>query len=528
MAAQERMIEIQKQIMEVQAEQVKQSDQLAEAQKNLAKAREEYNKSAEAGLTNGEAAYNEAATQVKQLSDNLEELGQKEKDLSKEFETTNKYLDEHGSAIVETSQATEEGIEVSEEYIASLEEEAAAAEEAAQKIAEGARLQVGAFDEVAKATTKSIDDIIKGLQSQVDAQRNYRTNIEKLQEYVKKDSKRDWSEIIKIFSEGGIGMAGELQGVVDAIESGNTDALDALAELSNGVETETANTASTLVGFSGTTQDALRRVAFVTKAEAPVIRSAAKQAAQGSGTGYREGMQSSATIMYTDTATGMKKATQGINDGKDGLNKAAKDAGQGSGDHFGSGVANSDPRSAGYSIPDRGRMGVDAAKPGLVKAAAAAGAAGGQAAVDSMRAKRADAEAAGQYITLGLAKGMRDKQRASDEAASAVASSALRNMNRTAVVSSPSKATIETGQFIAEGLAIGMMNQIMMVRSAAAALASAALPSVGATYDLPNNTTLSAEDMYNAVREGTQQQNIILNGRELTRGLKSMGVVFSG
>ena len=186
--------------------------------------------------------------------------------------------------------------------------------------------------------------------------------------------------------------------------------------------------------------------------------------------------------------------------------------------------------SASGEVIDKGRAAINAKIPSLKAAGTTAGSSGGQAAVDAMRGKRRAAEEAGEYISLGLAKGLNNKARDVNAAAANVASVAIRTMKSVPQISSPSKVTTEYGEFIAEGLIVGMMNKIAAVRAEAAEVARAALPNIGnATMDITGQVGLDPDEMYAAVREGASDatQNIYLNGRDLTRGLKGLGVSFA-
>lgn len=531
-AAQERAVEINKQLLDIEAQIVKVEAQKKEALAAAEEARRKEAQAAEAGLNNYATAVTETSLAAGKLTDDLDALKKQEKELKGDLNTANAYLDEHSDALNETSEAAEEGAGYAELMAENLEAEAAAAEEAAQKIADGAKLQVGAFDEVQQAATKSIQDIIKGLRSQIDAQQNYSKNLQTLYKYIQSDTGRNWDAVVKIIQDGGINLAGELQGIVDAIEQGDTELLNELAGLTQGVNDETEKSGKALVQLSDTTKTAFQRAREAAVAEKPRILSEAKAIAQGVGTNFSASMKSSGTLMYTDTATGVKKAAQGIKDQAPNLNKTAKTAGaEGAGNvAAGARSKNAENQKAGGEAVDNARAGINAKVGALKQTGSAAGSAGGQAVIDAMRAKRRGAEEAGEYISLGLAKGINNKARDVNAAASNVANIAIKTMKNVPQVSSPSKVTTEIGEYIAEGLIVGMMNRIQAVKAEAAEVARAALPNVGNTMmDITGQTGLDPDEMYAAVREGASDatQNIYLNGRDLTRGLKGLGVSFT-
>ncbi|MBR3239973.1 MAG: phage tail tape measure protein, partial [Oscillospiraceae bacterium] len=219
-AAQERAVEINKQILSIESELVDLREQRTEAEKTMASAiaastaeGEKYGHM----TARGKAIADEATHQYDQLNAEISEQEGILATLNGQLTSTEEYLGAHKEALEANTAAAEEGARTNDILTESFEEESQAAEEAANKIREAAKLSVGAFDEVEEAQTKSIQEIIKGLQSQVEAQVNYRSNLQTLNAYIQKDTKHNWDQVVKILTEGGIDMAGELQGIVNAI-----------------------------------------------------------------------------------------------------------------------------------------------------------------------------------------------------------------------------------------------------------------------------------------------------------------------
>lgn len=81
----------------------------------------------------------------------------------------------------------------------------------------------------------------------------------------------------------------------------------------------------------------------------------------------------------------------------------------------------------------------------------------------------------GENIALGLARGMKTKEYAVNNAARSLGQTAINQLENVPQVASPSKVTTRIGRFIGQGLALGMLKEKDNVESAATALAESAL-----------------------------------------------------
>lgn len=513
-AAQERAVEINKEILKVESELVDLREKRAEAEKTATDALKAANAEGEKYghiTAQGKAVADEAAKKTEELTEEISAQEAQLGLLNQQLTTTETYLTEHSDALAANTEATEENAAKNAELSESFEEEAAAAQQAAEKIMEAARLSGGAFDEAAKVQKKSIEELIKGLQSQIKAQQNYRSNLQTLNKYIQKDTSHNWDQVIKIFEEGGIEMAGELQGIVDAIERGDTDALSALAELTSGVEDETTASGKALVELSQSTSDAFGKIPPEIRKKKSEIITESRGTAKGVVEGWKLGTAKSGFEMATDARTSLNAPIETIKAGKKDVQNAAKTAGEGEPEGFKAGVnaKKSEATKAAGSVIDDTRKTIRDKGPGL----------------------RNESESVGGNISDGLASGIAKRQYKVERAAAQVAQAAINKMKAVPVISSPSKVTTEYGEYIAEGLINGMLSKIRDTKMAAATLARAALPGIGGnTYmDASVMGVLDADEMYDAVRQGAADaaRPIYLNGREVTRGLKDLGVSFA-
>lgn len=537
-AAYSRAVEIQKELLEIERQRSENSAALVEANEAASAAQDKYNKMVDYATQSGQAfnfvniltehQTNKTTAAVDELTSKNEELTAQEEMLNAELEGLGGAYDLATTSTDENTDATQQEILASEAAAEAAAQEAAAQEAAAQAIADAADLKVGAFEKVTAAQTVSAQELIAGLQSQIDAYTNYRENLATLNKFIQEDSTRDWSALANIFAEGGIAMAGELQGVVDAINSGDTDILDSLATLPGGVSEANADVQVEIAKTSDIVASGLADIPPKIATHNPQIVTAAKAAAQGIGSGWRQGSGAAGPRMYTDTGTAMGRAKQAITAKTPEIKKAAQNAADAGAKGFADEARAKGPElnAAGQSIAQAAANGVNAGSGSL----AAAGSGSGQAVVNAMRNKRAEAEAAGEYISLGLAKGLNKQAQAVNAAATNVASIAIRQMRNVPQLGSPSRVTTQFGEWISQGLAIGMLQKIGQVSRAAGQVANSAIAGIGNAYtDLPDQSGLDPDAMYAAVRDGASQATraVYLNGRDLTRGLRELGVSFS-
>lgn len=537
-AAYDRAVEIQKQLLEIEKQRTENAGKIKAAQDAKTQAQAKYNAALNEGYKTGEAAYNvdmlterqvvKTTAAVDELTAADWELAQQKNSLTRELETLGGAYDLATTSTDENTAATQQEILTSEAAAEAAAQEAAAQEAAAAAIADAADLKVGAFEKVTAAQTVSAQELIAGLQSQIDAYTNYRSNLATLNQFIQEDSTRDWSALANIFAEGGIAMAGELQGVVDAINSGDTDILDSLATLPGGVSEANAEVQTEIRKTSDIVATGLADIPPKITTHNTQIMTAAKAAAQGIGSGWRQGSGAAGPRMYTDTGTAMGRAKQAITAKTPEIKKAAQNAADAGAKGFADEARAKGPalNAAGQELAQAAANGVNAGSGSL----AAAGSGSGQAVANAMRNKRAEAEAAGEYISLGLAKGINKQAQAVNAAATNVASIAIRQMRNVPQLGSPSRVTTQFGEWISQGLAIGMLQKIGQVSRAAGKVANSAIAGIGNAYtDLPDQSGLDPDAMYAAVRDGASQATraVYLNGRDLTRGLRELGVSFS-
>ena len=203
-------------------------------------------------------------------------------------------------------------------------------------------------------------------------------------------------------------------------------------------------------------------------------------------------------------------------------------------------------KGLGSEVPKAGSKGSSAGKSyasgakGTSGQARAAGTSLGQAAQSG--AGSVSLYSTGYNIGAGLARGMRNALKVVRSAANKLAEAADEAIRLKQEVSSPSRLQMRNGQYIGEGLAIGMMNRRAMVRSAATELAGAAdagidagfVPNVTAQRSLQATTSAKATKFdYNQLAQVVKPAasgitfTIVMDQRELGRGLRGMGVQFA-
>lgn len=588
-AAQERAVEINKKIIETEikleelhGKEAQTAEAAASARARLAQETKDLGVITEQTKT----IVNAAEEAEKSLTSEIAEQETSLQGLQNELQVTEGYLTTHGEALTETQSKEEQAKESVDQTSDAFEDEAQAAEDAALRILEAATLQAGAFEKVEQAQTQSIQDMIAGLQSQVEAQQNYRQNLETLYAYIEQDSQTNWDNLLHILIDGGISMAGELQGIVDAIEKGDTDALAELANLTTGIGSETTKSADALGELAGLADQKLQDTEAVIKKASPKIQTEAKLAAQNMKPGFKAGANAAAPVMMTDAKTsaitkpaaeitrnkgqiqtaaqnaasamspgfksGASAAAAGmsadaqkaavtdpaaaISSNKGQLQLAAQDAASGMGPGFklGASGASGDAKSAAAGVVDAGKKGFSENKGSLETKAKEVGTAGGKAFSQGAKDTRGDAESAGKYVAEGYAVGLKAKEALLEQRARELAWAANRAFKNAEMIKSPSKVTRKLGEYVGEGYAIGIENEIGRVKAAATLTAKAANAALGRMdgsryMDLPEAGIVDPDALYAAVRAGAADAvpKVYLNGRDLTRSLQNMGVSFT-
>lgn len=535
-AAQERAVEINKKIIESEV-------QLEELHKRAAKATEDV-AAARANAAEDTKLYGTVTSQSVAI---LKEAGEAEKAVNDEIaaheemlqgmrdelEITEGYLGTHSEALAANTEAQEAAAAATDETVEALEAEAAAAEATAQKMVENATLQAGAFEKVEQAQTVSIQKIIEGLESQVKAQQNYRSNLDKLNSYIQKDTEHNWDAVIKIIQDGGIGMAGELQGIVDAIESGDEDALAALAELTVGIGSETQASGKALGELSTIAKTKISDAAIAIRQTSPKVQTEAKLSAEGMRTGWKTGAASAGALMVTDTQTTMNKPKAQIAASKPGIRSESQKAAEEMGPGFEAGAKNAEGKasSGAKGVTGAAERGLKDGGKSLNSTAKGVGSDAGQAVADGANDKVDEAKTAGGNLTNGLANGIEAKKQYLIQKAREAAAAALREFKNVPEISSPSKVTTKYGEYIDLGYAKGMDSKIGVIRAAGRRAANAAIEDVGGQkyIDMPTPSAMDPDRLYAAVKEGAQNAvpKIYLGSRELTRSLQDMGVAFT-
>lgn len=442
-------------------------------------------------------ANKDAEKSVSDLTSRLEDLHGEEETLTEFLEANSEALNTNADSTEEAAGSAELLVEAEENLGDTMEEETA-------KIVEGAKLQAGAFEEVSNTFDVSLDSMIKGLESQVTAYQNYSANMTTALEYARNSGSAEVQALVDKLVSLGMAGAGEMQAFAEAVNNGSTDSIDSLVSLNSSLAQEEANFETYMAEYYNSAYASMAKTSSNIDAQRPRIMTSAKAAAQAAGSGYRTGARSAGMMMYTDTGTAMSNVGKAIDASKS--TNSAK------------------ATSAGTAVGNANASGVLSTK----AANAAAGDSAANAAVTAAAKKESAARTVGANIGSGIESGILGKVGKIAKAAADAAQAAIDAAKRKAQVQSPSRVMMEVGGYMSEGLALGMTGGIPMIRNAAEQIAAAAVPGMPDGYaSLPSNG-LTAEDIASAFRDGSEEPKIYLNGRELTRGLKSMGVVFDG
>jgi hypothetical protein len=441
----------------------------------------------------------------------------------------------------------------------------------------------GAFDEIKSKSDVSMDSMKKGLESQIKAFNNYSSNLQKMAAATKNGMNPELKGIVDIIAQMGMDGADYLQVLVDAFESGDADLQVILDDFGKSQEAKEqfattmanwnteANTGMTNVekrienakkktmtdakamakGITDEFVDNLDEKAIQKAAEGATGKvesalktgkTAAETAGKALGQATTKGIENAlkdktANQAITDAGTGtVNSIKKGVEDktAKDSLYTAAKNTGgKVRGLIDAADGAGTDIQSAGTTAAGKLETGVSNEKK-RSEIYSAAYTTGEKAAgvADGANDQYNEAYSAGANVGQGLADGIKstlDDIRAQAELAAKAANAAFENVEQ---IASPSKVWTRYGEYLGEGAVIGIRNTTPSIESAARDAAYAAMPGAYAReLDLGtlDSRSLDPDSIYAAVRSGAAeaQTNIFLNGRELSRGLKSLGVAYS-
>lgn len=235
----------------------------------------------------------------------------------------------------------------------------------------------------------------------------------------------------------------------------------------------------------------------------------------------------------------------------------SKQAGTETGQGYASGLSSQkqNTQNAGKAVAQSGKSGASSVsyksvgtgaggqiKGGINSASSSVSAAAKKLMSDSKKkSEKEDWKPVGKGIVTGTRKGIVDNQATAISSAVSMASSALAKAKKALGINSPSKEFVKIGKYVDEGFANGIIKNIPLVEKASQKLANASL--VDTKSILADNTnllktnevvkqkitqTIDYGEIYNAMNTAVQNTTfkIVLNNRELGRGLRGIGVEF--
>lgn len=210
----------------------------------------------------------DAANEADRLDASISSANEESDALTETMTRTQERLDQYTESLGMTSEASDTATEASDTFGTSIEGAADSAESAgdaledvAQKISdswdktyeqtkESVMGQKGLFDELEEAEKTSVEEMAKNLGKHVESYQNWNTNAKTLMESERYATDENFRAMVNSIVSAGTDMAPELQAIVDAFQSGDTNLetlvqdYGTLSQLSTDMATTTANAAT--------------------------------------------------------------------------------------------------------------------------------------------------------------------------------------------------------------------------------------------------------------------------------------------
>ena len=296
-------IDLEKNLKEIQEERKKVDEDLRKAEENYSKSLADTTKitkitATELGIA-GEARrqYSEEVDELKAAQENLNKQEAETKELIKqtnqEYDEAIKYITSYNSSVSENSseiqqnagetiQWGEQTKQVSKENKEAWNELIGKYEDTLESARDSIRGQLGLFDEYKEAQKVTAAEMIKGLESQITASKNWKTNIEELHGHVSET-------VLSQLESMGLSSASYVQALVDSLRAGGDGAGTELDRI-NQLFSEKINMEESIAEITADAQGGFS--AFFNSVDEITVKGA-NEVGQKMGEGFESGMSSS-------------------------------------------------------------------------------------------------------------------------------------------------------------------------------------------------------------------------------------------
>lgn len=394
--------------------------------------------------------------------------------------------------------------------------------------------QIGMFDELTTKSDVSASTMLANMQGQADAYTQYTSNLQSLSDQLAGMNGSD--VFLSRMADGSEKSIQEVQALVDGLANGSVTA-DQIMQTFGNLDSAQQNMATHLTDMQTTVDSSMNAIASDTQSG---MSSANANAAQGS-----KNIQNTVSDTFKDTSNkagnyGKETGTQYSNrlgqtssNSRAAAQSVAKSALEGLNTRGGS--------TAGWSLGMDYYRGITSTRGSAGSAAQSVAAA----AVANLN-KHNEAYKWGADMGNQFARGLSATVGAVSNAADAVANAAAKKIHHSTPDEGPLKGDDKWGYEMAENFASGMLAGVPKIESAAYSMARAAAFTAhgsieqGANSDsallrkiasmLAAQKTITPEQIYEACKAGTADgaanSKTVLNGRQLNRALKGMGVAY--
>lgn len=394
--------------------------------------------------------------------------------------------------------------------------------------------QIGMFDELTTKSDVSASTMLANMQGQADAYTQYTSNLQSLSNQL---AGMNGSDIfLSRMADGSEKSIQEVQALVDGLANGSVTA-DQIMQTFGNLDSAQQNMATHLTNMQTTVDSSMNAIASDTQSG---MSSANANAAQGS-----KNIQNTVSDTFKDTSN--KAGNYGKETGTQYSSRlgqtysSSRAAAQSVAKSALEGLNTSGGSTAGWSL------GMDYYR-GITSTRGSAGSAAQSIAAAAVANLNKHNEAYNWGADMGnqFARGLSATVGAVSNAANAVANAAAKKIHHSTPDEGPLKGDDKWGYEMAENFASGMLAGVPKIESAAYSMAKAAAFTAHGSIEQGGNSdsallrkiasmlaaqkTITPEQIYEACKAGTadgaSSSKTVLNGRQLNRALKGMGVAY--
>ena len=501
------------------------SEELESKQAELSRQTEIYSNTAKDGVRNLPADYVALQNEVTVLTNKQTVLTEQQESLNGKIDEASsaysKYNEETEALTGSTNALSEEEAELAEETAAATEEIIASWEEYKKSVIDSVKSATAGFAELSANQEQTFESAQKGLESQITTFTDYTNNLSTVQAYIGTltgEAQTNAQSLLNYVMAMGIDGAGYMSMLAQAT-NGTGEQFGSLSELLSSAQGSWDQYATAMLNSGFSIQQAAEQ-ANVSVAEMCAAIGWNYDAATNTVTTASGSIISANETIMSSTATNMDDSSTAVTDGVTGMATETEQQMTQIGNRVS--LTMSQVYSRISTTMDLAKSAVSDAVTDMNNTVSVLG---------------STFYIQGMNSAQGLANGINDYAHVAINAAQNMAQNVVAASAGTIKQGSPAKVFIEQGRDADLGMALGISQNAFIPAQASAMMAQGVINAAsgflfknnGARSMAISGNSLDVSGIYEAVYQGASnaEVKIYLNDRELTRGLKGIGVAFA-